>query len=91
MLRGGGGSKTRLTPLSAEPRAMPSFAFLTYAQVAGASICFAGEKAAPAPHTARAGNRRFGRLSALRAHTKAPYKTNSHRKTLRNAKNSKAA
>jgi hypothetical protein len=31
---------------------------------------------------ARAGNRRFGRLSALRAHTKAPYKTDLHRKTL---------
>jgi hypothetical protein len=36
--------------------------------------------------TARAGNRRFGRLSALRAHTKAPYKMYFHRKTLRNAK-----
>ena len=28
---------------------------------------------------------RKGRLSALRAHTKAPYKMNFHRKTLRNA------
>jgi hypothetical protein len=27
-------------------------------------------------------NRRFRRLSALRAHTKAPYKTDLHRKTL---------
>ena len=32
--------------------------------------------------TARAGNRRFGRLSALRTHTKAPHKTDLHRKTL---------
>jgi hypothetical protein len=32
--------------------------------------------------TARAGNRRFWCLSALRAHTKAPYKTDLHRKTL---------
>jgi hypothetical protein len=36
--------------------------------------------------TARAGNRRFKCLSALRAHTKAPYKMDFHRKTLRNAK-----
>ena len=36
--------------------------------------------------TARAENRRFWRLSALRAHTKAPYKMHFHRKTLRNAK-----
>jgi hypothetical protein len=33
--------------------------------------------------TARAGNGRFGRLSALCAHTKAPYKMDFHRKTLR--------
>jgi hypothetical protein len=33
--------------------------------------------------TARAGNRRFGPLSALRAHTKAPYKMDFNRKTLR--------
>jgi hypothetical protein len=33
--------------------------------------------------TARAGARRFGPLSALRAHTKAPYKTDFNRKTLR--------
>jgi hypothetical protein len=32
--------------------------------------------------TARAGNRRFWSLSALRAHTKAPYKTDLYRKTL---------
>ena len=32
--------------------------------------------------TARAGTRRFRLLSALRAHTKALYKTDSHRKTL---------
>jgi hypothetical protein len=31
---------------------------------------------------ARAGIRRFGSLSGLRAHTKAPYKTDLHRKTL---------
>jgi hypothetical protein len=31
-------------------------------------------------------NRRFGRLSALRVHTKAPYKMDLHRKRLRNAK-----
>ena len=41
---------------------------------------------ASAAITARAGNRRFGPLSALRAHTKTPYKTDLHRKTLRNAK-----
>jgi hypothetical protein len=35
---------------------------------------------------ARDGNRRFWWLSALRAHTKAPYKMDFHRKTLRNAK-----
>jgi hypothetical protein len=35
---------------------------------------------------ARAENRRKGRLSALRAHAKAPYKTDFHQKTLRNAK-----
>jgi hypothetical protein len=32
--------------------------------------------------TARAGNRRFWCFSALRAHAKAPYKTDLHRKTL---------
>jgi hypothetical protein len=36
--------------------------------------------------TARAGNRRKGRLSALRAHTKPPYTMYFHGKTLRNAK-----
>jgi hypothetical protein len=36
--------------------------------------------------TARAGNRRFWLLSALRAHTKAPYKMDFHRKMQRNAK-----
>ena len=36
--------------------------------------------------TARAENRRKGRLSALRAHTKAPHKTDLLKKTLRNAK-----
>ena len=33
--------------------------------------------------TTRAGNRRFWCLCTLRAHTKAPYKTDLHRKTLR--------
>jgi hypothetical protein len=33
--------------------------------------------------SARAGNRRFCGLSALRAHAKAPYKTDLHRKTRR--------
>jgi hypothetical protein len=33
--------------------------------------------------SARAQNRRFGLFSAPRAHTKAPYKTDLHRKTLR--------
>jgi hypothetical protein len=33
--------------------------------------------------SARAGNRRFWLLSALRAHTKAPSKTDLHRETLR--------
>jgi hypothetical protein len=36
--------------------------------------------------TARAGNRRFGRLSALCAHTQAPTKTYYHMETLRSAK-----
>jgi hypothetical protein len=36
--------------------------------------------------TARAENRRKGRLSALRANTKAPYKNYLQWKTLRNAK-----
>ena len=36
--------------------------------------------------TARAGNRRFWLLTALRAHTKPPYKINLLCKTLRNAK-----
>jgi hypothetical protein len=35
------------------------------------------------PFAARAGHRRVRRLSALRAHTKAPYKVGFHRKTLR--------
>ena len=33
--------------------------------------------------TARAGNRRFGLVSALRAHTKAPYRTDLLREMLR--------
>jgi hypothetical protein len=41
--------------------------------------------ARPLDVTARAGNRRFGLLSTLRAHAKAPYKTNLHRETPRNA------
>ena len=41
--------------------------------------------------TARAGNRRLWCLSALRAHTKAPYKTDLHRKTLRALNRPKAA
>ena len=36
--------------------------------------------------TARAGNRRFWRLSVPRAHTKSPYRTDFHGETLRNAK-----
>jgi hypothetical protein len=39
----------------------------------------------------RAGNRRFGPLSALRAHTKAPYKIDYHRKTLMALNRPKAA
>ena len=35
--------------------------------------------------TARAGNRRFGRLSTLRAHTNAPCETDSRWETLREA------
>jgi hypothetical protein len=35
--------------------------------------------AALSPGTARAGNHRFGPLSALRANTKAPYKTDFHK------------
>ena len=34
-------------------------------------------------HTARAGNRRIWLLSALHVHTKPPYKTDLHKKTLR--------
>jgi hypothetical protein len=41
--------------------------------------------------SARAGNRRFWLLSALRAHTKAPYKTDLHRKTLMALKRPRAA
>ena len=41
--------------------------------------------AAPSGATARAENRRKGRLSAARAHTKAPYKTDSLWKILRTA------
>jgi hypothetical protein len=40
------------------------------------------KKPGPTSSTARARNHRFWRLSALRAHTKAPYKTDLHRKTL---------
>ena len=59
-------------------------AYVTLGCVSGPSqVTLAGLSIAP---TARAGNRRFGRLSALRAHTKAPYKMNFHRKTPRNAK-----
>ena len=36
----------------------------------------------PAGSTPTAGASHFGRLSAPRAHTKAPYKTDSHRRTL---------
>ena len=39
--------------------------------------------AAPASRTTRAGNRRYGPLSALRTHPKAPYKTDLPWKTLR--------
>jgi hypothetical protein len=40
-------------------------------------------QASSASCTARGGNRRFWLLRALRAHTKAPYKTDLNRKTLR--------
>ena len=43
------------------------------------------------PFSCRAGNRRFWQLSALRAHTKAPYKTDLHRKTRRALNRSWAA
>jgi hypothetical protein len=43
------------------------------------------------PPTTRAGNRRFGRLSALRAHTKAPSKIYFDRKTLMALNRPKAA
>ena len=57
----------------------------------GAGGAAAAPLCPPAPSsvfcsTARAGNHRKGRLSALRAHTKAPYKMDFHRKNLRNAK-----
>ena len=41
--------------------------------------------------SARAGNRRFRLLSALRAHTKVPYKIEFHRETLRALNRPKAA
>ena len=41
--------------------------------------------------SARAGNRRFSPLSARRAHTKSPYKTDLHRKTLRALNSPRAA
>jgi hypothetical protein len=44
-----------------------------------------------ASRTARAGNRRFWRLSALRAHTKRPIQTELHRKTLRALKRPRRA
>jgi hypothetical protein len=42
-------------------------------------------------NTARAGNRRFWRLTSLRAHAKVPYKTDLHRKTLRTLKHPRRA
>ena len=45
-----------------------------------------GRDARGGDDTARAGNRRKRRLSALRAHTKVPYKIDLLWKTLRNAK-----
>ena len=47
-----------------------------------AAAASASPAGTPCP-TARAGNRRFGPLSAVRAHTKAPYKIDFHKKTLR--------
>jgi hypothetical protein len=48
------------------------------------SLMFSWSRSAISQHvTARAGNRRFWLLSAPRAHTKAPSKTDLHRKTLR--------
>jgi hypothetical protein len=46
------------------------------------SYCAPGRAPGHLRESARAGNRRFRRLSDLRAHTKAPYKTDLHRKTL---------
>ena len=56
----------------------------SHAARAASAVCLAFV----ASTTARAGNRRKGRLSALRAHTstKAPYKIDRHGKTRRNAK-----
>jgi hypothetical protein len=45
------------------------------------SIVSGGARGSGGP--ARAGNRRFELLSALRAHTKVPYNPDLHRKTLR--------
>ncbi len=59
-----------LNPLSLSPCVVPS---------AGGE----GEDLRHGALPARAGNRRFRSLSALRAHTKAPYKMDFHRKTLR--------
>ena len=45
--------------------------------------CSMAAAVAPTRATARAENRRFRRLGAPRAHTKAPHKTDLHRNTLR--------
>ena len=52
--------------------------------VAGTAAAYAPAQAWRA--AARAENHRFGPFSALRAHTKAPCKIDSHGKRLRNAK-----
>jgi hypothetical protein len=52
----------------------------------GAPAGSSASSACCAAAAARAENRRFSPLSALRAHTKAPYKMDFHRKTLRSAK-----
>jgi hypothetical protein len=47
-----------------------------------AAAASASPAGTPCP-TARAGNRRFGPLSAVRAHTNVPYRIDFHKKTLR--------
>ena len=84
-LRGGAKGVMTLITCSAQPTRLLHAAPMRLMSH-GARAAFMTIWRTPMTVTARAGNRRFRRLSALRAHTKAPYKRDLHRKTLRNAK-----